>query len=217
MFNTVDAYGDFLIPGLLVLILQQTMLIGLAESVAKEREENTFCQLFEYAKGKASVLIAGKTSYYFILFSSYTLFFFIIHFSLFKIPIRGNLFALTLLTLIFLLSVLFLSFFIASFFTKKIISLQFFVFTSYPVFLLSGYSWPIHTMPVPLQVFTQFIPSTPYLQAFIRITQMGASWVHIWPELVHLLILALIGYAMTLWRLNVLRKKRNSVLEMRVA
>ncbi len=41
LYNTTESYGDFILPGLLALIIHQTLLIGLAESVAKEREEKT--------------------------------------------------------------------------------------------------------------------------------------------------------------------------------
>lgn len=52
LFNTTESYGDFLIPGILILIIQQTLLIGLAESFAKEREFATIKDLFELSRKK---------------------------------------------------------------------------------------------------------------------------------------------------------------------
>ena len=46
LYNFTESYGDFLIPGMLVLILQQTLLIGLSESMAKERENRLLQDLF---------------------------------------------------------------------------------------------------------------------------------------------------------------------------
>jgi len=206
LFNPALTYGDFLIPGLLVLILQQTLLIGLAESFSKEREEHTLKELFERAEYKTDVALAGKAAFYFGLYASYSVLFYGVFLRLFKIPLKGNLWALTVLTALFLITVIYISLLLSSFFKRKIVALQFLVFTSYPVFLLSGYSWPLSAMPAGLRVLARLLPSTPYLNAFVRITQMGAGWADIWPQLVHLFLLAVAGFVLIRWRLRHLLK-----------
>jgi ABC-2 type transport system permease protein len=204
LFNPLDSYGDFLIPGLLVLIIQQTMLIGLSESIAKEREKKTLLDLFRISGNSTWATMSGKGYFYLLLYVAYSFFFFVVHFRIFAIPFRGSVVTLGLVTGLFLLSVIYWSQFISSFFSKKIVSMQFFVFTSYPIFLLSGYSWPLQSMPVYLQVISNCIPSTPYLHAFIRITQMGASWTHIQNEVVHLFVIAVLGLLLSRLRLKYL-------------
>ncbi len=211
LFNPGLTYGDFLIPGLLVLILQQTLLIGLAESFAKEREEHTIKQLFELAGHKTGRALTGKTAFYFGLYAAYSALFYGTFFSLFKIPMYGNVWILMTLTALFLITVIYISLLISSFFKRKIVALQFLVFTSYPAFLLSGYSWPLSAMPGWLKGLAQLLPSTPYLNAFVRITQMGAGWDAVWPQFLHLFILAAAGFALIRWRLYRLLKKEYGV------
>ena len=71
VFNVTDSYGDFLIPGLLMLILQQTLLFGLVLSIAREREEGTLRQLWETSKGMFLPMAHGKIGLYVVLFSAW--------------------------------------------------------------------------------------------------------------------------------------------------
>jgi ABC-2 type transport system permease protein len=119
----------------------------------------------------------------------------------------GSVFALALLTIIFFLSIIYLSVFVASFFERKIMSLQFFAFTSVPVFLLSGLPWPIQTMPWFAKQITMLIPTSPYFLAMQRITQMGAGLQDVLPELLQLLILMSVFLLAAYLRMNDLVKK----------
>lgn len=207
LFNFTESYGDFLIPGILVLIIQQTLLIGLSESFAKEREENTIPGLFKQSNGSIFALIHGKSLFYFILYSAYSLMFFTINFYVFKIPFHGNTAALIILTFLLILSVIYYSLLISSFFKRKIIAIQFLTLTSYPIFLMSGFSWPINTMPLFIRYLAYLIPSTPYLSAYVRITQMGAEIGHVMPELQHMAALTILGLLLLIIRLKYICKK----------
>lgn len=207
LFNPLESYGDFLIPGLLVLILQQTLLIGLSESIAKEREEGSLLQLYNSAGRNIFTTISGKGAFYFLLYASYALLFYTLHFSIFKISFKGSVSAAAVMTAIFLFAAVCLATLVSSFFKRKIISLQVVAFTSYPVFLMSGYAWPFQAMPKFIRLAGGLLPSTPYLNAFNRIIQMGAGWQDIMPEFIHLVILALSGFLITALRLKLLIRK----------
>jgi ABC-2 type transport system permease protein len=204
MFNFTESYGDFLIPAILVLILHQTLLIGLSESIAKEREQKLLPELINYSNRNVFNAINGKGLFYFLLFSSYAFLFFVINFFVFKINFLGNAFALALLTAEMLLAVIYMSIFISSFFKRKIIALQFLTLTSYPLFLMSGYSWPMNSMPWFLQALSNTIPLTPYLNAFVRITQMGAGWNDVFPQIIQLAVQMFIAFIASALRMNVL-------------
>ena len=62
-------------------------------------------------------------------------------------------------------------------------------------------------MPLPLQYLAEISPSTPYFQAFIRITLMGAEWQHVWPEALQLGALTLIGLVGTRMRMRSLLRE----------
>lgn len=207
LFNFTESYGDFLIPAVLILILQQTLLIGLSQSIAREREKNTFVTLCKLGMWKPYNIIIGKGLFYLLLFASYSVFFFIVSFGVFKLPNYGNILPLLIITFLLLVSVIYFSVFIASFFQRKIVSLQFLTLTSYPIFLISGYSWPYNSLPIFLKALTNSIPSTPYFSAFTRITQMGANVADIFPEIIHLLILAIVGNILAYYRIKHLINK----------
>ena len=202
LFNPSESYGDFLIPGILLIVLHQTLLIGLSESVAKEREHKGLRELHQIANQSVSAMIAGKGALYFCIFGSYAFLFFSAHFSLLSIPLNGNLLALAVMTALLLLAAIGGGTFVASFFRRKITALQFFVFTSYPIFLASGYSWPLDSMPVWLQFLANLFPTTPYFVAFVRITQMGAGWSDVFPEFLQLCTLAIAGFLLARFRLG---------------
>ncbi len=209
LFNPSESYGNFLIPGLLVLILQQTLLLGLSESVAKEREAGILKNLYVQSDKNIFSAITGKSAFYFLLFSSYAFLFFGVHLNFFGISISGSLATLILLTVIFLISIIFLCIFIASFFKRKIVSLQIIAFTSYPVFLISGYAWPQEAMPDFIRAISNLIPSTPYLNAFNRIVNAGANFSDVKIELFHLIFLAVAGYFLAAFRIKALTKVEN--------
>jgi ABC-2 type transport system permease protein len=202
LFNPILSYGDFLLPGVLILILQQTLLFGLSGSVAREREEKTLNKLWNESNREAATVIIGKGLYYFLLFAAYALFFYVISYSILRVQFTGSLGAVAVMTVIFLMAVICYTFIVASFFRSKLVAIQVLSITSYPLFLLSGVTWPIIAMPIPLQIITQFLPSTPYMNAVVRVTQMGAGWQHVYIDLVHLVILCCIGFVVAVWRIK---------------
>ncbi|RKX26736.1 MAG: hypothetical protein DRP47_07725 [Candidatus Zixiibacteriota bacterium] len=206
LFNVAESYGDFLLPGLFILILQQTLFFGLSLSVAREREMKTLASLNTDSGGSSLVAVLGKGAPYFLLYSSYTIFSLVVFFSLFSLNVLGSISALAVLITLFLIAIIGFAVFVSSFFKQEIQALQFLVFSSMPLFLLSGYSWPVWAMPWPLRAITQLLPSTPLFQVFVRVTQMGAGWQHIWPDLLHLLILAIGWIAVAQWRIRHLSK-----------
>jgi ABC-2 type transport system permease protein len=206
LFNTTESYGEFLIPGILILIIQQTLLIGLSESTARERETNSTGELYELSGRNTFAVILGKGLPYFILYAAISFMFYTFHYWLFNMQMYGNFFVLALFTALLITSAIYFTFFIASFFKRKIIALQFLTISTYPIFFVSGYSWPAMAMPVFIQYIGKVIPTTPYMAAFVRITKMGAGLQETMPELIHLVCLTIIYYALAHLRLKHLFK-----------
>jgi ABC-2 type transport system permease protein len=202
LFNTNESYGEFLLPGLLMVIFQQTLLFGLAIGIAGEREKKSISQLLNGSANNAWTALFGKGLPYFALYSSYAVFTLIVFFWFFHLNMLGNVTALAALMAIYLVAIIGFGIFIASFFTRQINALQFMVFSSMPLFLLSGYSWPVWSMPLPLRIITQFLPGTPFLLAYIRVTQMGAGWNQIVIELGQLVLLSSLWLYLAQWRLK---------------
>ena len=207
LFSFTESYGDFLIPAVLILILQQTLLIGLAESFAKEREEGLLSSLYKTAGEKISVMINGKSFIYLLLFGSYITFFYLVNFYFFKLQNIGDFLPIFISTSLLLVAVIYLAVLFSTFFKRKIIAVQFLTLTSYPIFLISGYSWPFDSMPLWIKVLSSLFPTTPYYAAFTRISQMGAGLNDVLPELLHLVMLAIACYTLARFRINNLINK----------
>ncbi|MDP8314974.1 MAG: ABC transporter permease [Candidatus Celaenobacter antarcticus] len=108
-------------------------------------------------------MLSGKSGFYVLLYVAYFLFFVAVIFHAFEIPITGNLFALAVMSLLFLFSALFYTLFVASFFHSQKRYMEIMAFTSYPLFLICGYSWPISAMPLALSGFHTLFPRHHFL------------------------------------------------------
>jgi ABC-2 type transport system permease protein len=202
MFNPMLTYGDFLIPGVLILILQQTLLLGLAQSIAKERQEGRLAVWFENGHHSTSAAITGKTIIYFLLFVVYSFFFITFHYWFFDIPSYAPLFQTLILTTVFIFINISFTVLIASFFTNKPGVLQVIAFTSYPFFFLTGFAWPELSFP-PLMVWLgDLLPIKPFLSAFIKTFRMGGDLGLIIPELNHLFILGVVYTLLAYFRMR---------------
>ncbi len=206
IYNPTNNYGDFLLPGLLFLILQQTLLIGMGESVSVDNEEGNFKK---YLQGENSILayITGKSAYYIFLYFSYLLIFFWGVYPELGVNEHGNMAALITLGIVFAMVIAILSIFIGSFFKSQALYMGIMAFTTYPFFMTSGYSWPLFAMPEPLQWFAQLIPTTHFLHAGVKIVIMGGSWGDIADDIYKLLILLGVFTLLATWRLWHLKKE----------
>lgn len=212
IFVTPSTYGGFLLPGLLLLILQQIFLIGLSESMAREREKGTVGEWLELSKGRIWPAILGKGFFFMILFSAYALFFHIINFSVLDLGVGNSPLLLAFLIAVFYTVLLFFGTFFGSLFSKEIWALQFFAFSSYPFFLLSGYTWPLYAMNDFLQGIAFLIPSTPMLEAYSALVFKDASFSQILKPLLHLAGLGVLYAGLAYWRIHALKLKEKNMV-----
>ncbi len=207
IYNPTNNYGDFLLPGLLFLILQQTLLIGLAESFVRSREKGRLKQILSQDATGIFSYFSGRTGYYLLLYTGYILLYFGIIFRFFDLPIRGDKVAMYGMGILFILVVAVYTLLIASFSKKQIRIMEVLAFTSYPLFLLSGYSWPVSAMPLPLQWLSAIIPTTPMLDAVTRLFAEGSGWQAVTDDFVQLLLMLFFALLLLMGRLAVLKKQ----------
>ena len=207
MYNTTNNYGDFLLPGLFLLIIHQTLLIGLGESIARKRQfgfkglkkawdENSFFKYF-----------LGKTGFYALLYIAYFFFVYSVVFPAFNLPVNGSILALGIVSFVFLVSVVLLTLLVASFYRSQIGYMEVMAFLSYPIFLISGYSWPVVSMPLPLQWLSKMMPISPMLESVRKLTVMGGGFEHIIMPLINLLVLVIVFYIAVYFRFRYLANK----------
>lgn len=166
MFNPGGGYATYVVPAVLVLILQQTLLIGLGLLGPASSGQD--------AAG-AIASVCGRALIYVALHVTFLVFFLGAVYGLYGYPQHGAPWLLIVFMLPFQLAVTFLGMLLAASVPSREFALQALLSASMPVLFLSGISWPREAIPAPLQWLAQLIPSTPAIDGFIRINQMGAS------------------------------------------
>ena len=206
LYNSGMTYGAFLLPGLLAIILQQTLLIGVAAAFTSEREENKLLNLYQVSKQSISKMIFGKSLIYFFAFMIFGLFFSIVNFSVFGVEIRGSYFDLAVISALFIATIIVFGMLIGSFFKTKLFAFQVLVFSSYPIFLITGYSMPYQALPKFVQMLSDTLPTSPFLKTYISIVQSGGSLADNLNSVIHLVILWIIFEFLLILRIKYLIK-----------
>ena len=206
LYNSGMTYGAFLLPGLLAIILQQTLLIGVAAAFTSEREENKLLNLYQVSKQSISKMIFGKSLLYFFAFMIFGLFFSIVNFSVFGVEIRGSYFDLAVISALFIATIIVFGMLIGSFFKTKLFAFQVLVFSSYPIFLITGYSMPYQALPKFVQMLSNILPTSPFLKTYISIVQSGGSLADNLNSVIHLVILWIIFEFLLILRIKYLIK-----------
>ena len=185
IFNNTGGYGNFILPGVLVLIIQQVMLLGVGIAYGTSHEKRRFVRLipmYERRFGLARIMV-GRTMGFFVLFLLIAawvllavprLFHFvqILHardFALFIVP--------------YLLSCIGFAITFSYFVRKRENVMLLVVFTSVPFLFMSGVSWPKSNIPEMWQWFSWLFPSTFGIQGFIKLNTLGGVFGDILPEI----------------------------------
>ncbi len=207
LYNEAVTYGAFLLPGLLAIILQQTLLIGVGATMTSERENLTLHQLYRTSGRNISKIILGKGFLYFFVFMVFAFFFFEVSFKVLEIPLKGGYSSLLTLMALFISTIIVLGLLIGSFFKTKMLIYQVMVFSSYPIFLVTGYSLPYIAFPKPIQLFSDMLPTSPFFKVYLSIVQAGGTLADNLPAIIHLVALWIFYLALLFWRLRHMTRK----------
>lgn len=177
LYNPTNGFAAFLIPAVLILIIQQTLLLGIGLSVGTAREKNRFKDLVPINRHYNGTLriVMGKGLSYFMVYSLVAVYVLCVvpHlFSLNQIALPG---VLILFTLPYLAACIFFAMTASIAIRNRETCMLLFVFTSVPLLFLSGISWPEAAMPAFWKYFSYIFPSTFGINGYVRINSMGAT------------------------------------------
>ena len=177
IFNPTNGFAAFLIPAVLILIIQQTLLLGIGLSAGTAREQNRFKDLVPINRHYNGTLriVMGKGLSYFMVYSLVAVYILCVVprlFSLNQIAIPG---VLTLFALPYLAACIFFAMTASIAMRNRETCMLLFVFTSVPLLFLSGISWPGAAMPEFWRYFSYIFPSTFGINGYVRINSMGAT------------------------------------------
>jgi len=192
LYNPAAGYGSFIIPAIILIAMQQTLLIGIGLVGATFREKNKKIS----QRGGAFTIIAGKTLTYLSIYVINSFTAFLIIFSWFNYPDKGGFLQSFFVLIPYFLSTIFLGLIVGVLFKKRVHSLLFLVFLSPIVLFLSGISWPVEAMPKIIHIMSYVFPCILAVPAYIKLRIQGtgfASFETEWYGLVIQMIIYFIG------------------------
>jgi ABC-type multidrug transport system permease subunit len=179
LFNPDMKTTNFMVPGLVGLVMQLVTMILTAFAVVREKENGTLEQLMVTPVSRLGLMI-GKLVPFFVIGAMETCFVLSIMRFLFGVPIAGSLGLLAAFSVPFLFTSLGLGLLISTIASTQIQAIQLAFLIVLPSVLLSGFVFPQETMPLPIYVIAQGIPLTYYVRILRGIIIRGAGFLDLW-------------------------------------
>lgn len=185
-FNPELKTSKFLVPGLIAMILIVTAVISVALSLVKEKERGTIEQI-NVSPLSSLELIIGKSLPFVLLALINAGIILIASYFLFGSEVKGSLFLLFLTTLVFLIASTSLGIFISVVSDTQQVAFTLATFISLlPSLILSGFIFPIDSMPYVIQIITNVTPVKFFLKILRAIMLRGVGIETFWDQLIYL-------------------------------
>ena len=188
LYNPSLGYGSFVMPSIVVLLIQQTLLIGVGMVAIRRR--------------KHSVLIVHRTWFYstwqvlsivlthIVIYGISLTIVLATLWPVFGFPFNGRVVDIAMLILIYIIAASSLAQALSHLFRRREAPILALLWTSVPILLLAGVSYPKEAFPVWLYNVGRLFPSSSAVDGFIALNTMGASLQEIKGEMADLVILA---------------------------
>ncbi len=174
-YNSELRSALFLVPGLIAYIAMITAVVSTALSIVREKENGTMEQV-RMAPVSAAAYVIGKSIPYFLLSLVSELLIVVISMALFDLPMRGSWGALVLAIGLFLVGAVGTGLFVSTIAETQQVAFQASLLLAYlPTLMLSGFIFPISSMPGALQVITYIVPARYFLVALRGIVLKGSE------------------------------------------
>ncbi|MBW1618546.1 MULTISPECIES: ABC transporter permease [Empedobacter] len=203
-------YLYFMLPGVLLTVFQQVLLLGLALSFAQEFETGTFKELVSKASNPFKILFVKTFPYIFMSIFIYLLYY---GFGMFyDMKLETEFWPFFTSSLAFILAVCFLGFLVSILLPSQLKATEVLMVVATPSFILSGFTWPLSQMPKWIQAIADCIPLTHYLKIFRILFIEKGDPALIQPHLNNLIVIGSICFVLSLAILIVkIRKAKQSM------
>lgn len=193
LYNTQEGYGSAIVPGVMVLVVQQTLLLGMGLMMATWRKR--------YGRYMGPKWFFARTAAFFTIGCGGLFYFCGMVFWQQDYPRGGNLIGILLAGPFFVLAVVMAGMFLGSFFIRREQPGQLLLATSLPIFFLTGLSWPQSVVAPWLVGLAKVFPVTSGIHLVIKLVQMNATLAEAAAELYNLILLMILFALMAWWRL----------------
>ena len=176
LYNPQGGFAAFLIPPVLMLIIQQALCLSVGMSMGRSRERFRGLVIPPTRHYKNTLaIVLGKGLVHILLFFLMGLYMAICVTRWFGLPQLAHFWTLVGFLVPYLMACTYMAIFFSSFIFRREDCILLFVFMSIPLLFLSGVSWPGAAVPPLWQAVGSIFPSTWGLNAYVRISGMGAS------------------------------------------
>ena len=196
LFNPDMRSANLLIPGLIAILLTFSGTILSAFAIVKERERGTLEQLMVTPVSPLGVVLGKILPYLFLAYVDLIIVLIVMR-TAFRVPINGNLSLLLGLSWVYLLALLSFGLLISSRAQTQMEAMQRAMGIMLPSVLLSGYIFPISSLPAPLQVISHILPATYFIQIARGIIIRGASFADLWRPVASLVAISCVLIALS--------------------
>ena len=192
MFSPGGGYGSFILPAVLMLIIQQTLVLGIGLSAGTARESNVFQDLVPPQKHYYGMFrnVFGKSLCYLMIYMVMGAWLTIVVPRLFHFPCLAHWQDLLAMMIPYTLACIFFGITVSCLVRYRENVMLLMVFVSVPLLFLSGVSWPQSAIPGFWQGVSWLFPSTFGIRAYVRMNSMGgtlgdvlneyhALWIHV--------------------------------------
>lgn len=188
LFNPSLRSQNFIVPGLIAVIMMIIGTLLTTLTITVEWERGTMEQLL-YTPIKPIELIIGKIMPYFTISMIQVTTVLLASIIIFKVPFKGNVLMFYFASALFLLGALGVGLFLSLISkTQQFAMMLAFLVTFLPAFLLSGFIFPIDSMPIILQLISYFVPAKYFLNIIHATFLKGAGFNVLWINFVAMFI-----------------------------
>ena len=177
MFNPQGGYGTAVLPAVLMLIIQQTLALGIGPAAGTARERNRYGDLIPIhpSYGGIGRVVSGKAVCYLMVYAIMSTYLTMVVPKLFHFIHIAPWQNLLALMVPYLLACVFFGMTVSCLVRYRENVILLVVFVSLPLLFLTGVSWPQTSIPGYLQGISWLFPSTFGVRAYLRLNSMGAS------------------------------------------
>jgi len=188
LFNPDSRSANLLLPGLVGILLTFSGTLLAAFAIVREKERGTLEQLMVTPASPVAVVL-GKLLPYLVLAFAQLLLILVLMTAVFRVPIHGSVPLLFALSFVYLFSLLSLGLLVSSWSKTQMEAIQISQMFLLPSIMLSGYIFPLSSLPGPLRAVAQALPATHFIKISRGIIIRGAGFFDLWPSVAALLAL----------------------------
>ena len=191
LFNPDMRSANLLIPGLIAILLTFSGTILSAFAIVRERERGTLEQLMVTPVSPLAVVLGKIVPYMFVAYGTLIVVLLLMRF-LFRVPFNGSVTLLLSLSAVYLLALLSFGLLISSRAVSQMEAMQMAMGIMLPSVLLSGYVFPLASLPPPLRLVSYVLPATHFIRIARGIVIRGATFADLWQPVFALLAISLV-------------------------